>query len=181
MQQFSGFQMPMTAPEPGSLAHPATPIKVEGPTRRLGCLRMAAGSKHMLPLSDEKGQPVADRWGRRVRVLTTAKDRRLYPLAKGFFFCQHERCEGKAWGSEEELLRAHPSQLDMQRGSEVHVIGFFSADPLNPPEKGCKKCEQATKDATVAAKSEAPILRPCAEHSGGIVGLLTPGEPAVIA
>lgn len=187
--QHPGFSALTTVrPEPGSLAHRATPIVVEGPQPRYGCVRMVAGSSHELPLTDASGQPVRDLRGRQVKVRTTAKDRRQHPGASGFLFCLHPDCAGKAWGTEVELLRAHPSQLDMARDRATHVIGFFSPDPVNPPAEGCKACEKATKEASAAATAKARetskdapavhVPRPCEEHSGGVIGLLTPGEPA---
>lgn len=180
MQNAAFHFPPGGPPEPGSLAHPATPVTVKGQQRRFGCMRMTVGSKHFLAATDDKGQPVTDRHGRPQTRLETAKDRRLFPLATGFYFCLHERCAGKAHASEADLLRAHPGEIDMQKKKEVHVVGFFSPDPLNGPEAGCKDCDRATKEATTAAKSETPIPRPCTKHSGGPIGLLTPGDPAVL-
>ena len=143
---FSGLAAPR--PELGSLAHRGTPIKIEGVSPRYGCLRMVAGSSHVLPVTDAAGQPAKTLRGTPITVRTTAKDRRLYPLASGFLFCLHEACAGKAWASEPELLRAHPSALDMTRDRAIHVIGFFSPDPARPPVDGCKACEKATITGT---------------------------------
>lgn len=186
---FSALATPRA--EPGSLANRATPIKVEGKEPRYGCLRMVVGSSHELPLTDAAGKPVMDpRTRRPVKVRTTARDRRLFPGASGFLFCLHPDCAGKAWQNEAELLRAHPSQIDMGRERQIHVIGFFSPDAAEPPREDCAACKAATKKASAAATAEARkankdaaevfVAAPCEEHSGGVIGLLTPGEPATL-
>lgn len=183
---FSALNAPR--PEIGSLAHRGTPIRVEGVQPRYGCLRMVVGSSHVLPVTDAKGAALKDRGGRAVTVRTTAKDRRLYPHASGFLFCLHADCAGKAWATEGELVRAHPSALDMARDKASHVIGFFSPDPVNPPEDGCEACKKATREASATATAaarkaskdagEIVVPWPCTDHAGGVIGLLTPGEPA---
>jgi hypothetical protein len=151
--------------------------KQAGPQERLGLMPMAPHSRHNLTIN---GKPHA----------VDAKPRNLYREAKGACFCMGPGCYTKkgpvAWYADEKELRAaHDPQDELVDRAEKHVFGFWSSDPCNPPDPGCAACKKASADATKAARAAdaaAPeAARPCAEHSGGEVGLLTPGDPGLEA
>jgi hypothetical protein len=153
------FQMP-GAPSPAMAAR--TFVTAPGPQKRLGLIPMAPDSAHILTIG-------------RTRVQVTCKDRRHYHAAVGKLFCMHPGCNGRWFDTEKELRDAHLPQVQLEAAGEVHLYGFWSNDDCNPPELGCKKCETATKAAQTAASPAAQ--KACAEHAGGVVGLLTPADP----
>lgn len=164
----------MTMQMPGAtLGYSNTAIIVSPePKRACGVLRMTINSMHDIPITDADGKPIVnpnDPRRRQMVVKMTAKDRRMFASATGHLFCLHKDCRGKKWKDERECLAAHPDTRDMIANEEVHVVGFYSNDPCNPPDPSCPKCNE---------KGKPP--RACAEHAGGVVGLLTPGEPAVM-
>lgn len=88
--------------------------------RKYGLLAMAPGSQHRLAIGGSTG-------------LWTAKDRALYPNAKGFYFCTGcARTEQgyKSFANKTEMIAAHESPEMMKRKKEVHLFGFYSNDPM---------------------------------------------------
>lgn len=146
-----------TASLPGSLVHTARPGPA--PDHARGLLRMVPGSKHQITIKPEGGEPIT--------MHVTAKDRRAFPKATGVLVCLHERCRGKTFRDDAAILAAHDHLAARQHENEAHVYGMWSDDPINAPAADCAKC--------IGEKGKAP--RACADHSGGVIGLLAPAHP----
>lgn len=161
------FQQPGQA-RPGDKSR-STNVKVKEHTKRSGLMPMRPGSQHVMPIGDAPQN-------------VTARDRRAFPYATGKFFCTHRECMGRFHDSIDALQKAHEPQAVLEQREAVHLFGFWSNDPCNTkPEKDCEACKKASADATrtIRAKDKdaAEVGACCPEHSGGVIGLLTPTDP----
>lgn len=139
------------------------------PKKRCGIVPMRPASMHKLAIGG-KEQTIS------------ARDRRAFPHASGKFFCTAPGCFGKFHDTFDALARAHEPQTTLEAREEVHLFGFWSNDPCNTrPDPNCEACKAASAEATKTARAKdkaAPeVAACCAEHSGGVVGLLTPTDP----
>lgn len=176
-QQAGGFafQAPGNAEPDEGLGPYAVDTK---PLKAVGLVPMQIDSRHNIPVN---------RGGKVKPESVTCKDRRNYRNFSVRIFCLHPGCVGRSWATVEEMAKAHPDHALMQREQQVHLFGAWSDDPCNPPEPSCGECAAATiaasEKATAAARDkdkkagEVKVAMPCVKHAGGVVGLLTPGDP----
>lgn len=136
--------------------------------KRTGVIPMAADAMFDIRVA---GQKKAQK--------VTCKDRELFPDAHGFLFCQHVDCRDQTFADLKALKTAHTKTAnEMKAGEEVHLYGFWSTDRTGVADEKCAGCKKATAEARKVEGAAADVVKACAEHAGGVIGLLTPGEIA---
>jgi hypothetical protein len=101
------------------------------------------------------------------KTILSVRDRALFPRSlKAKIVCLHATCAGKEWDTEAAMRDAHPSDSEMQKRGEAHVFAAWSNDAVNPPDPNCAAC--------IGEMGKPP--KACAEHAGGVVGLVSTGE-----
>ena len=142
---------------PGRLQPARPPIQGR---KRFGLIRMAPSSHHMIPIKIGNG-PL-----QHVECEAHTEQQIGQPVKK-HVLCLGQGCSGKRREDEQAMLREHPRAQDMEASRAIHVWGFWSDAPLGSKVEGCKGCKES-KDV------------PCADHFGGVVGLIAPATLAEV-
>lgn len=122
----------MTMSNPGAGAFMSMPgqaranIHAPAPTKRVGLLRMPAGSDHMITVVTSEGPR---------GVYCRALPRDAVPKAKTVFICLNPACTGRSWPTYAAMTAAHPEPSVMAKRVEAHVYGLWSEDPVDPKNK----------------------------------------------
>jgi hypothetical protein len=96
------------------------------------------------------------------------RDKRLHPYAKTVAICLF--CK-EQWPTEQELLAAHPETNIMVKQEEPHVWGYWSDDPVNPPDKTEEKPEAKAKKPEANGKADEKKFDP-----SNVLGFLSDEE-----